>query len=189
MFWKWSTRRSGSVWENTHTSSCIGVSHRGRTRAVVISTPCQPDHSRAVTRCDMSDTAQWQHHLTLCSWLEVNRCEREGPGRERKRGEQGSYLAKAVCLWCIETLLSQVTSPQQYTVHPLCLHARDTDSVLRPTGNHWTFILRSSYDLSYTVIVSCFGFVYTFFKVTLDFWSSLPCLIKSRSWGGVVILD
>lgn len=37
-----------------------------------------------------------------------------------------------------------------------------TDSVLRSTGNSRTFIQRNSYDLSFTVIDSCFGFVYTF---------------------------
>lgn len=39
------------------------------------------------------------------------------------------------------------------------------DSVLRSTGKGRTFIQRNSYDLSFTVIDSCFGFVYTFCDV------------------------
>lgn len=76
---------------------------------------CLPDHSRAVTWRSLilhtgTERCWWLcFHSTACSWLEVNRCEREGPGRERKRGEEGSYLA--VCRWSIETLLSWVTSP------------------------------------------------------------------------------
>lgn len=47
-------------------------------------------------------------------------------------------------------------------LHWVSMQRIPADSVLRSTGNSRTFIQRNSYDLSFTVIDSCFGFVYTF---------------------------
>lgn len=52
-------------------------------------------------------------------------------------------------------------------LHCVSMQEIPADSVLRSTGKSRTLIQRNSYDLSFTVIDSSFGFVYTFCDIDL----------------------
>lgn len=121
VYWKQGTKRERKkesgvecIWETTWLSSihhppCVGVSHRGRTRVVVIPTPCLPDHSGAVTWQPLILHAGWRPagcwwlcshcaaFLFAANWKWTGVRGRGQPGRGRQ--ERRSYLAKAVWLW------------------------------------------------------------------------------------------
>lgn len=94
-----------SIWETTrlsriHHLPCVGVTHRGRTRVVVISTSCLPDHSRAVTWRGMilhagTEWCWWFCFrniacLFVADWMWTG-VRRRGQA-ERGRGERGEVI-------------------------------------------------------------------------------------------------
>lgn len=119
----------------------------------------------------------------LNSWPVWNRCRGEGPLKERNRGEEGSYLARAVCLWLISTLL--------YDIHPYFLWQltkiyMSRVDIFYSAETTWKrqLTLRNSYDFPYAISFSCAGFVFLF-KALFDF-SHWLCLfwfgVQSLGW-------
>lgn len=148
--------------------------------AVVISTPSRPDHN-----CDsrVSDTAHWhqavfvtllsQHSSFLCSWLEVNRCERGGARQREEQGSGGKLLTRAVCLWLkqipiLSTWRQKKNLPANSSVGFMVLKPQD----LYSEEQLWRAICRH-----YFLFWVCGNFFLT------DFWLYSFCLIKCRSLG------
>lgn len=162
---------------HTYYPPCVGVSHRGRATVVIKWTPRLPVElwHGAVWLCTLALSGVGDS--ALCRWLEVIRCVREGPGRERKRGEEGSYLAKAVHRNA--PLFDQI--PTTAYIHWACVQEVRTV---------WWELLETTGPLFGGTAMTCqmqslfpvLGLCTPFFKVTLDFWS-LSCLITYRSRG------
>lgn len=141
---------------------------------VVMSTPCLSEYGGVYTGSWLGVllsalTARLCFFVADRGWTGVR-----GRGQAQRGREERSYLAKAVCLWSTETVVSRITSLffktwcwlNRFLVYSI-QQSNNTYCLLMSSGYHRTFTLRSSYDLPYAVIVSCLGFVYTFFKLFL----------------------
>lgn len=103
-------------------------------------------------------------------WSAVELREQVGVGGAKERGRAERRDAKKLKLFvfgaqepfhCHQSALTE-------KLHCVCMQEVPADSEQRSTGNSRTFIQSNSYDLSFTVVDSCFGFVYTF--CAIDFF-------------------